>query len=117
MIPRPRQNRHEAPTVPTPKRGARTLLLATAVALAAAGCASFGSYCEDAAACEGGNEADQEACTLRLERDEDRATARACEEDFDAYFECLEDSSECVDGVYDGSACAEEGETIGECFQ
>lgn len=84
-----------------------------------AGCGGIGSFCTDKAECEGGNEADQEACELNLAQLEDRASVRECPDDFEAYLECLEDNATCEDERYttEGACDEQRNELLGECLQ
>jgi hypothetical protein len=87
------------------------------IAFLVTGCGSFGTYCADKAACEGGNEADEEACAISFETLQDRAVARACEGDFDEYFDCLEGNATCEEETFDESGCEEEASALSECLQ
>lgn len=95
----------------------RSLGLLGVLALATTGCGSFGDYCADQATCEGGNEADEEACAVRLETLEARAVARACESDFDSFFECLESDVSCDGETFDEDVCETERGDLAECLQ
>ncbi len=97
-----------------------SLLAALAVTLHA--CNPYGDYCQEAMDCEGGNEADIDACVVDIEEAEEHASLWDCDEWFDAAFECAEVESECENDRYgvptdsDGhSRCEDEQEDYQAC--
>jgi hypothetical protein len=92
-----------------------TLLLGAA--FAATGCGGYGSFCTDAMDCARGNDNDIEACELAFEHDEEIASIYGCDQEWDDYYLCLEERSDCNDRVFgpDGNECADEAQDYGDC--
>lgn len=99
-------------------RNLQSLLIPLLVVLA--GCSSrFADLCDQAASCEGGNDDDIEACIIDAEGDADVAAAHGCEDQFDAYFDCVERGAACdrslASDPYWGSRCDAELERLYAC--
>lgn len=95
-------------------------LLGSALLTSSAGCgASIGSYCEEAAICEGGNELDEDACNISLEAEAEDADLKNCGAEFDAYFDCLAEFSRCNEGRYrpDEGNCNVAAEQYSDCVE
>lgn len=92
------------------------LVLACAFGLAGCG-VSIGSYCEEAALCENGNELDEEACNIAFEAEEERGALKGCDAEFDEYFECLGDFSRCNEDRYrpDPGECETQEDQYATC--
>jgi hypothetical protein len=93
-------------------------LLGSALLTSSTGCgASIGSFCEEAVFCEGGNDLDEEACNISLEAEAETADLKNCGAEFDAYLDCITETSRCNDGRYgpnDGN-CSVEAEQLEDC--
>jgi hypothetical protein len=88
--------------------------------VALAGCGGgIGSYCSEAANCEGGNDADEEACAVAFDASEEVASNANCDGEFDEWFECVEDTSRCNNDFYeyDRDGCQSAEERFFECIQ
>jgi hypothetical protein len=87
------------------------------VFLGGLGCSSYSGYCADAMDCAGGNDNDIDACEVVLEHEEDVASINGCDEEWDDYFVCLEDKSDCDGDQYgpEGS-CNDEAEDLDRCI-
>ncbi len=82
------------------------------------GCGSrFEAYCEDRNDCLDGNDEDKQACIESNEGSADAIGAYGCEEEYDEVFECIEDKSDCNDGVYglEAGDCDDEAEDLADC--
>lgn len=96
----------------------RALAALASLCLATAGCGGIGSYCNDRSECEGGSEADLEACDLVFTARSDRAELAGCLEKFDEYLDCLSDKSTCEDDQYRApEECSELDEELARCEQ
>lgn len=104
----------------------RILLFPTLLVLF--GCSSrFADLCERAADCEGGGDDEIDACIISAESDEEVASVYGCDDEFDAYYDCVDRSSSCRDdfsgenswSTYDSSAgedaCDERRVRIATC--
>jgi hypothetical protein len=99
--------------------------------LAAAGFACNGDvkdYCEKMIECEGGNDADQDACVEGIDGAQEVAAAYDCADQFDAMFQCEMESSSCQDNGNGGKnftstdsagndPCDDEEAAYGTCVQ
>jgi hypothetical protein len=95
------------------------LVLTAFLGLAAAGsCTSYHDYCEEKSNCEVGNDEDVEACEVEREHSADRASLYGCSEYYDAYQECLELESVCINSVYtlEATDCNDQGQDLGSCM-
>jgi len=71
---------------------------AALAALAAVACGpDFDTYCEEAEACLGGNDADIEACVASAEGEGDVASEIGCGDEFDEFVDCYLDKADCID--------------------
>jgi hypothetical protein len=80
-------------------------------------CNPYGDLCKAQMDCEGGNDKDVDACVANWNATSDAASLWDCDEWFDAYVDCVEQSSYCENrnyGVHDHSCDAEE-EDLGAC--
>jgi hypothetical protein len=76
------------------------------------------AYCEDAATCEFGNEADVEACVLRFDETEALASLYNCDDEFSDWYDCLDERSRCDDERYRPSddLCEDVEERLERCI-
>jgi hypothetical protein len=105
------------------RRGLTTCLAGLCVsmlAFATAGCESFSDYCEAKMDCEGGNDADIEACELSLEHNSDQASLYGCEDYFDSLAECLDERAQCdsdpAEPIYTTDDCEPEQLDLSSCI-
>lgn len=94
-------------------------LVALGAMLFGAGCGrGIGGYCEDAATCEFGNDADVEACIISFEATEELADVRNCNDEFSNWFDCLDENSRCDDERYrpGGDRCNDERDRLRRCI-
>lgn len=99
-----------------------TLAACGFVALASVACKStYSDYCKARQECEGGNDADIDACIETSRASEDVASAYDCEDSFDKYAECYKAKGSCKSvgntKFYDLSACGEEAKAYSSCTQ
>ena len=67
----------------------------------APGCGSgTGDICAQAKQCEGGNDADEQACNIVSDEQADIADLHGCGSEFNAYVDCLVDNSRCNNHRY-----------------
>jgi hypothetical protein len=95
------------------------LLVALGALLAATGCGrGISGYCEDAATCEFGNDADVDACIISFEATEDLADLRNCNDEFSTWFDCIDEESRCDDERYrpGGDRCDNERDRLRRCI-
>ena len=76
-------------------RRALAAALCGAMALGGCGGPDHDSLCEQQVECIGGNDADRDACVATYEYMADVADDLGCDDEYDAYFECLEGSATC----------------------
>jgi hypothetical protein len=100
-------------------RTGRLLLLSYVLAaVMCAACGGYGSYCDEVMNCMGGNDADLEACEINLDASEEVASIENCSEEFDAWFTCLEEESECRDENWTAEErCDDENEKLQGCLE
>lgn len=94
-------------------------LVALGAMLLGAGCGrGIGGYCEDAATCEFGNDADVDACIISFEATEELADVRNCNDEFSNWFDCLDENSRCDDERYrpGGDRCDDERDRLRRCI-
>ncbi|MBW2522873.1 MAG: hypothetical protein JRI23_01795 [Deltaproteobacteria bacterium] len=90
---------------------------AAALVWAAGACNPYGDYCEAMMDCEGGNDADVEACIEEAEGAEEVASLWDCDEYFDELFTCVEEKSDCESDYYTpGDSCQDEEEDYEACM-
>lgn len=78
----------------------------------------IGGFCESAAECEGGNDADIEACQTEFDETAQLSELSNCEAEFDEWFECQEANARCNDDrfrVNDGQ-CGDEEDRLSDCI-
>ncbi len=79
-------------------------------------CDPFQEFCASSIECEGGNEADIEACTIVAEAAVERAAIYECVEELEALNECREAQSMCEDGLYTtADRCVDTSLTYNDC--
>jgi hypothetical protein len=101
------------------QRRIAALLVALSTTLGAAGCGrGVSGYCEDAATCEFGNDADVDACIISFEVTEDLADVRNCNDEFAEWFDCIDEESRCDDERYrpGGDRCDTERDRLRRCI-
>jgi hypothetical protein len=64
------------------------------------GCGGYGALCADAMDCEGGNDADVDACVVTLDYYEERASLDGCEPEWDELYACVNDEASCRDNNF-----------------
>lgn len=85
-------------------------------ALFATGCSPYPSLCEAQMDCEGGNDADIDACVVLLEAQEDIADTYDCGDFFDDYVACSDERSSCSnDNFGPGNDCNSERDRWSDC--
>lgn len=82
----------------------------------------FADLCEKEKDCQGGNDADVDACIERSRGAEEVASAYDCSEPFEKYADCLEEKSTCGDNngrksFSSGGACNAAEEAFESCQQ
>jgi hypothetical protein len=95
---------------------ARALMIG--IILGAAGCGGgYSDYCTDAIDCSEGNDSDIDACEVTFEANEDIASIYDCSEEWDEYYTCLEERSECNGDQFgpEGDDCADEYDDLRDC--
>ena len=81
------------------------------------GCTSRArSFCDSKIQCEGGNDADVEACVIGVESSEDVAAAYDCGSAFDKAADCVETAGRCDAGKYK-SSCDAEDDALEACIK
>jgi len=90
---------------------------AFAVALFAACGGGAGGYCSQARVCEGGVQADQNACNIVEEEAEELAELKNCESEWDNYANCRYDNARCNNHVYaaDAKICQTQADQWSKC--
>jgi hypothetical protein len=61
------------------------------------GCGGYGALCVDKMDCEGGNDADVEACEIQFEYLEDYSSLHGCDPEWEDYYFCFEEQARCRD--------------------
>jgi hypothetical protein len=85
-------------------------------ALGVTGCGGYGSICQDAMDCVGGNDNDVAACENDAQALEDKASLAGCDDEYGDYLACFEDNATCHDNQFnDRGACSRELERLGHC--
>lgn len=76
-----------------------------------------GGFCDAAAECEGGNDADVDACNDRFDTATELADLKNCTSEWDEYFDCRDENARCNDDNYDsdGDTCESERERYNKC--
>jgi hypothetical protein len=93
------------------------LWLAPALLLALVGCSGrYSDLCTMADDCEGGNDADYDACVSDLETEEDIASNWGCDQEWDELIDCALDNNDCNnDHFVIEDNCDNEMERYGNC--
>lgn len=87
------------------------------VAASFVGCSPFSGYCADVMDCEGGNDYDIDACVADLDHLSSRADVWDCRDDFDFYWECLEERGHCDDHIWTtNDDCHDEWSDYNDCI-
>ena len=86
-----------------------------AAALAACGCGSAASLCDDFCDCQGCSDTERDDCVDDIEDAEKRAEEAGCEQQFDELVDCMDDQLECRDGRVDADGCESETKDLSEC--
>jgi hypothetical protein len=74
------------------------------------------TFCADAMACEGGNQADTSACVVQLGSDRTLAAVTGCTSEYDTYLSCNIEQSSCVTAHYSaGQACQVAADNYDAC--
>ena len=90
--------------------------LVGALALSLPSCAStYADLCQKQRDCEGGNDADLEACVEAAHGAEEIAAAYDCRDAFDKQVACLESKAVCNNKRFDESACRAEEDAVEAC--
>lgn len=93
-------------------------LLSLGALLAAVSCSgTTGDYCDKKQNCEGGNDADYDACVAGANASSDIADDYDCGDQYGKYFDCAADKSTCNNGRLDGSPCASESTSLLTCLE
>lgn len=91
------------------------VLLGALAAPAMVGCSAFGDLCQQQADCEGGNDADVDACIAETNGQAEVAAAYDCSDAFDKLSDCIEASGRCSDGKFE-TDCGSESAALGACI-
>jgi hypothetical protein len=88
-------------------------VFAGALAWSAAGCGGpdEDAICKDSEACRTGNDKDVEACKVELEYIGNVASDVGCSDEYDTYFQCMQDHATCKNGNWGDTTNACETET------
>lgn len=87
--------------------------------LSATGCGrSFDAYCDDRIDCLDGNTEDTNACIRGEEATEDQAALFGCQEEYDAYQDCIEDEATCENDTFfvPDNECQDEAREYNRCI-
>ena len=85
------------------------------VGVAASGCgAQFDGYCTKKMQCEGGNDADIDACAATLAAGRSYAEAYDCAVPYGKYTDCLDNRATCESRAY-GAKCDDEAKALASC--
>lgn len=80
-------------------------------------CASlFSDYCKKRNDCLGGNDADRAACADSLRGEENVAAEYKCSDQFDAYYECRNNTAVCNAGRFE-SSCDPQKKNYDDCIK
>ena len=92
--------------------------IATLVGIAVSLIACHSTYydvCTQKQQCEGGNDADVQACIDLYQGDESVASAYDCKDAFSKYADCFKVKGSCKNGRYDLSSCSSESQAYASC--
>ncbi len=80
-------------------------------------CASlFSDYCDKQMSCIGGNDNDRDACVSTLRGQEKAASDYNCSDQFDAYYECRNNTATCNAGKFDTN-CDGQKKNFDDCVK
>ena len=92
------------------------MLVTAAVCGGITACTSYGGICADAMDCEGGNDADVDACIVSFDYMEDRSSLEGCDPEWDDLVACFEDEARCSNNNFSAQGyCDREGQRWGDC--
>ncbi len=104
----------------TMKKLPRTLGLAIRLMIACTvlgACSPYGNICDAAMNCEGGNEADYDACVIGYDYQEEKSDLYGCGDFLDRYLECFELQASCNnDNWSDQGDCGDERKDFNDCI-
>lgn len=93
-------------------------VLSLGALLAAVSCSgATGDYCDKEHDCEGGNDADRDACVARAQASSDVADDYDCGDQYGEYLDCIADKSTCNNGHLESSACASQSLSLNNCVE
>jgi hypothetical protein len=78
------------------------------------------ALCEEAEKCIGGNDADIQACVIRLDAIADLVASEGCGDEYDEYFACFEEKAECDDEDFElkgNDPCEAESNALNRCSE
>ncbi len=99
---------------------AGTLLASVGFVVALSGCGTSASdLCDLSVECEGGNDADYDACNARYDAVAEIADLKNCGEEYDSWIECFADNARCNDDRYrvDDDQCERAEEQLEDCAE
>lgn len=96
--------------------GCAVLVGALFAPLFVAGCSPYPSLCEAEMDCEGGNDADIDACVVVYEAQEDVADTYDCGDFYDDYIACFDERARCSGDSFDANNdCNSERDRWSDC--
>jgi len=97
----------------------RTFVLALLAATPAlAGCNPYASICSEAMDCEGGNDADYEACVIKYQKNTDVAALYECDRAWDNYITCYSEQARCSSDFWtDNGNCSNAWNDYSTCLK
>jgi hypothetical protein len=99
-----------------PSFGHAAFVCAALVAMLVGGCSRWSGFCSDKMACLDGNDNDVNACEVKQEAEEDRASVKGCDQAWDDFARCQIDHYACKDKQWtDGDACDAKEHAYNEC--
>ena len=103
----------------TPVKALLTTLSMAVVLCSLPACKStYASTCEASIACEGGNDADIDACIEQARGAEEVAAAYDCSDPFEAYADCAKERSVCKEGKFKtDDSCEAQEEAVEACVK
>lgn len=91
-------------------------IFVSVMALSLANCSSrYRDNCQAEADCEGGNDADVDACVDGKKGDEDVADAYDCGDAWGKYADCADGNGSCVNGKYSPADCSAQRNAVSSC--
>ncbi len=77
----------------------------------------FSEYCKKRNDCLGGNDADRAACADQLRGEENYAAEYKCSDQFDAYYECRNNTGTCTAGPRFETNCDAQKKNYDQCIE